>query len=90
MLKSELIERVAAEVGLSKRQAEAAINAFLEGVKDSLKKGEKVLLVGFGTFLVRNRAARKGRNPQTGETITIPAMKVAAFKAGRDLKDAVR
>lgn len=90
MLKSELVSRVADEAGVSKKQAEMAINAFLTGVKEALKKGEKVLLVGFGTFLVRSRAARKGRNPQTGAEITIPAMKVPAFKAGRELKEAVR
>jgi DNA-binding protein HU-beta len=90
MLKTELISHVASEAGISKKQAETAVNAFLSGVKSALAKGEKVLLVGFGTFLVRRRAARKGRNPQTGAEITIPEMAVPAFKAGRDLKEAVR
>ena len=90
MLKSELIDLVAEKAGVTKTQANAAVNAFLAGVEGAMKKGEKVLLVGFGTFLVRHRIARKGRNPKTGEEMTIPAMKVPAFKAGRALKDAVR
>jgi len=90
MLKSELVTVVAEAADISKKQAELAVNAFLAGIKGSLQSGEKVLLVGFGTFLVRDRAARKGRNPQTNEEIMIPAMKVPAFKAGRDLKEAVR
>ena len=90
MLKTQLVAHVAEEAGISKKQAEVAVNALLDAVKSSLKRGEKVLLVGFGTFLVRQRAARKGRNPQTGAEIQIPAMNVPAFKAGRELKEAVR
>ncbi len=76
--------------GISKKSAEAALTAFLDGVKKSLKKGESVTLVGFGTFSVSKRNARQGRNPQTGAKINIPARKVPVFKAGKGLKEAVK
>ncbi|RRG09238.1 MAG: HU family DNA-binding protein [Lactobacillus sp.] len=88
--KAELVEEVAQSTGLSKKDAEAAFNAVFAGVTDALTKGEKVQLIGFGTFEVRERAARKGRNPQTGAEIEIAATKVPAFKAGKALKDAVK
>lgn len=89
MNKTDLINAVAAKSGLNKKNSEAAINAFLCSVEEALQKGDKVVLVGFGTFEVRNRAARKGRNPQTKEEITIPASKAPVFKAGKGLKDKV-
>ena len=88
--KAELVEEVAQSTGLSKKDAEAAFNAVFAGVTDALSRGEKVQLIGFGTFEVRERAARKGRNPQTGAEIEIAATKVPAFKAGKALKDAVK
>lgn len=89
MNKSELIDAVASKSNLTKKDSEAAVNAVIEAVKDALSKGDKVQLVGFGTFEVRNRNARTGLNPQTREAIKIPATKVPAFKAGKALKDAV-
>ena len=89
MNKAELIANVAGSAGISKKDAEKAINAFIENIDGALKKGDKVQLVGFGTFEVRERAERKGRNPQTNEEITIPASKVPAFKVGKALKDAI-
>lgn len=80
---------MADKAGLSKKAAESAVNAVIEAVGDSLKSGEKVSVVGFGTFEVRERAARKGRNPQTGKEISIPASRTPAFKAGKSLKDLV-
>ena len=79
------IEKLAADAGISKKQAGAALDSFTEAVAKTLKKGDKVTLVGFGTFSVSKRAARTGRNPQTGEKIKIKAKKVARFKAGKDL-----
>ena len=90
MNKTELIAAVAKKADLSKKDAEAAVNATVEAVKGALKKGDKVQLVGFGTFEVRKRAAKQGRNPQTGAVIKVPATKVPAFKAGKALKDAVK
>ena len=90
MNKNELIAAVAEKSALSKKDAEKALNAFLGTVEDALKKGDKVQLVGFGTFEVRERAARTGKNPATGETISIAACKAPAFKAGKALKDAVK
>lgn len=90
MTKADLIEKVAAEAGISKRASAAAIDAVTGGITSALKKGDKVSLVGFGTFSVSRRAARTGRNPATGATIQIPATNVPKFKAGRGLKDAVR
>ena len=89
MNKAELIEVVAEAADLNKATATRAVDAMLNGIADALKKGEQVALVGFGTFEVRERAARAGRNPQTGETINIKASKAPAFKAGKALKDAV-
>ena len=90
MNKTDLINAVADHAELSKKDAAKAVDAFVVAVTEALKKGEKVQLVGFGTFEVRERAAREGRNPQTGEAITIKAAKVPAFKAGKALKDSVQ
>ncbi|MDQ0203436.1 MULTISPECIES: HU family DNA-binding protein [Pectinatus] len=89
MNKSELVASVAEQAGLTKKDAEKAVNAIFASVQDTLVKGEKVQIIGFGTFEVRARAARKGRNPQTGDTIEIPESKNPVFKAGKALKDAV-
>ena len=89
MNKSELIAAIAAKTGETKKDAEATLNAFVDVVTNALVKGDKVQLVGFGTFEVRKRAARKGRNPQTKEEIKIPASKAPVFKAGKALKDLV-
>ena len=89
MTKIELINAIAEQAGLSKKDADAALKAVVGTITDALKKGEKVQLVGFGTFEVRARGERTGRNPRTKETITIPASKAPAFKAGKALKDAV-
>lgn len=89
MNKSDLIAAIAAKTGETKKDAEATVNAFIDVVTESLAKGEKVQLVGFGSFEVRRRAARKGRNPQTKEEIKIPASKAPVFKAGKALKDLV-
>lgn len=89
MNKAELIEAVADAAELNKAAATRAVDAMLNGIIEALKKGEQVALSGFGTFEVRERAARTGRNPQTGETINIKAAKAPAFKAGKALKDAV-
>jgi len=88
--KTELIEAVASRTGSSKADADRAVNAFVDVVEDTLVRGEKVTVTGFGTFEVRDRAARMGRNPQTGAPLHIPATKTPAFKAGKGLKDAVR
>jgi len=87
--KSELIDAVAAGADISKAAAGRALDAMIEAVTTALKNGDQVNLVGFGTFAVRERAARTGRNPRTGETITISAAKNPSFKAGKALKDAV-
>lgn len=89
MNKTELVAAIAEKTELSKKDAEAALKAFVDVVSDELKKGEKVQLVGFGTFEVSERAAREGRNPQTGKTMKIEACKAPKFKAGKALKDAV-
>ena len=89
MNKTELVSAVAEQAGLSKKDAEAAVKAFTDVVCEELKKGEKVQLVGFGSFEVKARAARTGRNPHTKEEIQIPASKVPVFKAGKALKDTV-
>jgi len=89
MNKSDLIDAIAASAGLSKADAGRALDALVKTVTKTLKKGDTVSLVGFGTFSVRKRAARTGRNPRTGETIKIKASKNPAFKAGKALKDAV-
>lgn len=88
--KTELVSSIAEKSQLTKKDAEKALNAFFASVEEALAKGEKVQLVGFGTFEVRERAERTGRNPQTGAEITIAAAKVPAFKAGKALKDAVQ
>ena len=90
MNKTELVAAVAAKGELSKKVAEAAVNAVFDSVKDALAEGDKVSLIGFGTFSVKTRAARTGLNPRTKETIEIPESKVPAFKAGSALKDAVK
>ena len=89
MNKSDLIAAMAAKTGSTKKDAEATLNAFVDVVTEALVKGDKVQLVGFGSFEVRKRAARKGRNPQTKEEIKIPASKAPVFKAGKALKDLV-
>lgn len=89
MNKAELISAMAEKSGMTKKDSEKALNAFVESVEEALVKRDKVQLVGFGTFEVRERSARKGRNPQTGEEIDIPAASVPAFKAGKALKDSI-
>ncbi len=89
MNKTELVAAVAEKSGLSKKDAEAAVKAFTDVVSDELVKGEKIQLVGFGTFEVSERAAREGRNPKTGETMKIEASRTPKFKAGKALKDMV-
>ncbi|MBZ9557010.1 MULTISPECIES: nucleoid-associated protein HU-beta [Modicisalibacter] len=89
MNKSELIEAIAASADIPKAAASRALDAMIDTVTDSLKKGDSVALVGFGTFTVKERAARTGRNPQTGQPIEISAAKVPSFKAGKALKDSV-
>lgn len=89
MNKTELVAEVAEQAGLSKKDAEAAVKAFTDVVAEALKAGDKIQLVGFGTFEVSERAAREGRNPRTGETMTIEASKTPKFKAGKALKDLV-
>ena len=89
MNKTELVAAVAEQAGLSKKDAEAAVKAFTDVVAEALKAGDKIQLVGFGTFEVSERAAREGRNPRTGETMAIEASKTPKFKAGKALKDLV-
>lgn len=89
MNKTELVAAIAEEAEISKKDAEKALKAFTDVVANQLKKGDKVQLVGFGTFEVSERAAREGRNPQTGKTMKIEACRVPKFKAGKALKDAV-
>ncbi len=88
--KQDIVAAVAKLAGLTKKDAEKAVNAFTDAVKAELKKGGKVQLIGFGTFETRQRAAREGRNPQTGKALKIPATTVPAFKAGKALKDVVK
>lgn len=90
MLKKELINKVADEAGLTKKQASSAVESFLNAVKDSLAKGDPVLLTGFGKFEVRTRESRDGINPRTLEKITLPESKYPAFKAGKALKSAIK
>lgn len=89
MNKTELIAAIAEQAEISKKDAEKALKAFVDVVTEQLKEGEKVQLVGFGTFEVSERAAREGRNPQTGKTMKIEACKAPKFKAGKALKDAI-
>lgn len=90
MNKTELVNAIAAKTGLSKKDSDAALAATVEAITEALKAGDKVALIGFGTFEVRERAARTGKNPATGATIEIAACKAPAFKAGKALKDAVK
>jgi DNA-binding protein HU-beta len=90
MTKAELVAKMAAASGISKTSAEQALKGFTDSVKMALKKGEKVTLVGFGTFSVSKRAQRKGRNPRDGRELVIRATKVAKFKPGKDLKESVK
>jgi len=87
--KTELVASVAEKTGLTKKDAEKAVNALFDSVQEALTAGDKVQMIGFGTFEVKERAARKGRNPRTGQDIEIPASKNPVFKAGKALKDAV-
>ena len=89
MNKTQFVDAVAQKAGITKKEAEAAVNAMTAVVADTLKAGDKVQLIGFGTFEVKTRAARSGRNPKTGETIEIAASKTPAFTAGKAFKDAV-
>lgn len=89
MNKAELVAVIAEKAGISKKDAEAALKAFTETVSEELAKGEKITLVGFGTFEISERGERTGRNPQTGEEMKLPASKLPKFKAGKALKDAV-
>lgn len=88
MVKADLVAKVA-ETGITKKQAGEVVDAVISAIKDALAKGEKVSLVGFGTFSVKERAAREGRNPRTGKKIKIPKKKVPVFKPGKELKEAV-
>ena len=90
MTKEEMIGMMAEKSGISKRQASDALEAFMNGIEGQLKDGNKVSFSGFGTFAVSDRKARKGRNPQTGATISIPATRVPVFRAGKNLKEAIR
>lgn len=90
MNKAELIDAMASDAGLSKADAKKALDAYINATTNALKKGDRVSLVGFGSYSVTTREARKGRNPQTGKEITIPAKKVVKFKAGADLADVVK
>jgi DNA-binding protein HU-beta len=90
MNKPDLISGVAEKAGLTKKDSEAAVNAVLEVISGALQSGDKVQLVGFGSFEVKNRAERAGKNPRTGEPVQIPATKVPAFKAGKALKELVQ
>ena len=87
MNKVTLVAKIAEKSGLSKKQAELALGALIDSVTEALKEGDKVQMMGFGTFEVKERAARTGRNPSTGETIEIPASKTPSFKAGKGLRD---
>ena len=90
MTKQDLVRSIATKSGLTKKDAEGVLNVVLEEISNALKSGEKVQLIGFGTFETRKRSPRTGRNPQTGETIEIPEMTVPAFRAGNKLKEAVK
>lgn len=90
MKKAELIDAVATKLELTKQDTKKAVDALLETISNTLANEEKIQLIGFGTFEVRERAARTGRNPQTGEEMTIPASKVPAFKPGKELKEALK
>lgn len=89
MNKSDLVLKVSEKAELTQKEAAAAVNAFTAAVQEALSNGDNVTLIGFGTFLVRERAARSGHNPRTGETLQIPAVKVPSFRPGKNLKDVV-
>lgn len=89
MTRTELVANVAEKSGITKKDADKVLSAVFESIKQALVEGDKVQVIGFGTFEIRNRSARKGRNPQTGEEIDIPASKLPSFKAGKALKEAV-
>ncbi len=89
MNKADLVASIASKSDMSRKDAERALNAMIESIQEALTRGEKVQLVGFGSFEVRERAARKGMNPQTGEEITIPASRVPIFRGGKALKDSI-
>jgi len=89
MTKKDLVDSIAEKAGMTKKDAAAALNATIETIQEALSKGDSVGLVGFGTFLVRKRAARTGRNPQTGKKMKIPAKKVPVFRAGKGLREVV-
>ena len=90
MTKAELIARAAEKAGVSKKQADRCLKAFIEVIVDALQQGEKIAIPGFGIFQVKERAARKGRNPRTGEIITIPARKVVHFKPAKQLRELIK
>lgn len=90
MTKHQLIEKVAKKASLTKRASSDAVNAVFDIIKDNLVRGEKTIITGFGTFLVRSRAARRGRNPQTGQTIQIPGKKLPGFSAGKTIKRVIK
>lgn len=90
MTKNQLIEKVSKKAHLTKRAAQEAVNSIFDLIRDNLVRGEKTIITGFGTFLVRSRAARKGRNPQTGETIQIPSKKLPSFTAGKTIKRLIK
>ncbi len=90
MTKADLVEAVAKKVNLTNKAAKESVQAVFNAISDALKKGDKVVVTGFGTFMVRSRASRTGRNPQTGATINIPARKTPGFTAGKALKKTVR
>jgi len=90
MTKGELVDQIASGAKITKSQAQSALNTFIDATTKTLKKGDKLTLIGFGTFDVTKRSARKGRNPQTGQTINIPAKKVVKFKPGKQLADKVK
>ena len=89
MTRTELVANVAEKAGITKKSADVVLNSLFETIKQALVEGDKVQIIGFGTFEIRNRAARKGRNPQSGAEIDIPASKLPSFKAGKALKEAV-
>ena len=90
MTKNELIEKVSKKANLTKKASRESVNSTFNFIRDSLVRGEKVVITGFGTFLVRSRAARRGRNPQTGETIQIPSKKLPGFTAGKTIKRMIK
>lgn len=90
MTKNELVEKVAKKSNLTKRASDDAVNATFNLIRDALVRGEKVVITGFGTFLIRSRAARRGRNPQTGETIQLPSKKLPSFSAGKTIKRLIK